>query len=72
MGSIHARRSVGYMSQRERLQSYIQQNILFLNQQITQRLEAELRERNLQRLRILQHGRGKEPWAGQGTKDTDF
>jgi hypothetical protein len=49
------------MSQRERLQSYIQRRILFLNQQINQRREAELRERNLQRLRILQRGRGREP-----------
>ena len=49
------------MSQRERLQSYIQRRILFLNQQINQRREAELRERNLQRLRIIQRGRGTEP-----------
>jgi hypothetical protein len=49
------------MSQRERLQSYIQRRILFLNQQINQRREAELRERNLERLRILQRGRGREP-----------
>jgi hypothetical protein len=49
------------MSQRERLQSYLQRRILFLNQQIDQRREAELRERNLQRLRIIQRGRGREP-----------
>ena len=32
-----------------------------MNQQINQRREAELRERNLQRLRIIQRGRGTEP-----------
>jgi hypothetical protein len=60
MGSIHARRSLTIMSQRERLQSYIQRRILFLNQQINQQREAELREKNLQRLRILQRGRDRE------------
>lgn len=49
------------MSQRERLQSYIQRRIAFLNQQINQRREAELRERNLQRLRLIQRGRGRQP-----------
>jgi hypothetical protein len=49
------------MSQRERLQSYIQRRILFLNQQINQRREAELRELNLNRLQVLQRGRGREP-----------
>jgi hypothetical protein len=49
------------MSQRERLQSYIQRRLLFLNQQINQLREGDLRERNLQRLRIVQRGRGREP-----------
>jgi hypothetical protein len=49
------------MSQRERLKSYIQRRILFLNQHSNQRQEAELRERNLQRLQILQRGPDREP-----------
>jgi hypothetical protein len=48
------------MSQRG-LENYIQRRILFLNRQINQRRERELRERNQQRLRFLQRGRGREP-----------
>jgi hypothetical protein len=46
------------MSQRG-LENYIQRRILLLNQQINQRRLEELRERNLQRLRFMQRGRGR-------------
>jgi hypothetical protein len=48
------------MSQRL-LENHIQRRLNVLNRQIDQRREAELRERNLQRLGILQRGRGREP-----------
>jgi hypothetical protein len=48
------------MSQRL-LENHIRRRLNFLNQQIDQRRERELRERNLQRLRFMQRGRGREP-----------
>jgi hypothetical protein len=56
-GDLH---STPTMSQRG-LENYIQRRILLLNQQINQRRLEELRERNLQRLRFMQRGRGREP-----------
>jgi hypothetical protein len=48
------------MSQRG-LENYIQRRLHFLNSQINQRRERELREWNLQRLRIIRRGRGNQP-----------
>ena len=56
---MEQRRSLAIMSQRERLQSYIQRRLTILNQQIDRRREAELRARNEQRLRFIQRGRGR-------------
>jgi hypothetical protein len=41
------------------LENYIRRRLLLLNQQIDRRREAELRERNEQRLRFMQRGRGR-------------
>jgi hypothetical protein len=48
------------MSQRL-LENYIRRGLTILNQLIDRRREAELRERNEQRLRFLQRGRGRQP-----------
>jgi hypothetical protein len=48
------------MSQRNQL-DHIHRRILYLNQLINHRRERELRERNQQRLRFLQRGRGTQP-----------
>jgi hypothetical protein len=54
-GDLH---STAIMSQRL-FENHIQRRLNFLNQQIDLRREAELRERNLQRLCFMQRGRGR-------------
>jgi hypothetical protein len=48
------------MSQRL-LENYIRRRLTILNQLIDRRRQAELRERNEQRLRFMQRGRGTQP-----------
>jgi hypothetical protein len=50
--------STTIMSQRL-LENYIRRRLTILNRQIDRRREAELRERNEQRLRFIQRGRGR-------------
>ena len=52
--------STAIMSQRL-LENYIRRRLTILNQLIDRRREAELRERNEQRLRFMQRGRGRQP-----------
>ena len=52
--------STTIMSQRL-LENYIRRRLTILNQLIDRRREAELRQRNEQRLRFMQRGRGREP-----------
>jgi hypothetical protein len=52
--------STAIMSQRV-LENFIQRRLYFLNREINLRRERELTERNLNRLRFMQRGRGREP-----------